>query len=90
MHKSELIVCDDDDPPTAHATEIGSSTRVLCTLTANLHQVPTHLWQRKSNSEGEQYQHLAFDLGMQLESGGLRFDCLVDDVEYGKAVASFD
>lgn len=75
-------------PPDACVAE-SSSTQVLCKLTTNLHRVPEHLWEKKTNSSGLQYQRLSFEIGMQIESGGSRFDCMVDGVVYGQAVAEF-
>lgn len=88
MHKTELIFSDDDDAPDVYVAG-SSSTQVLCKLTNNLHRVPEHLWQSKTNSSGLRYQRLSFEIGMQIESGGLRFDCMVDGVVYGQAVAEF-
>lgn len=88
MHETELIVCDDDNPPDEYTA--GSSTRILCTLTTNLHPVPEYLWKVKMNSNSMGYKRLDFDVGMQIESGGLRFDCRVDGVVYGKVTAAFE
>ncbi|KAK3721826.1 hypothetical protein LTR37_002992 [Vermiconidia calcicola] len=85
----ELIVCDDEVAPVGY-TEASSSTKVLCKLVVPLSGVPTHLWEARQNTQGQRYEHLSFQLGMQVESGGLRFDMRVDGVVYGNVVATFD
>lgn len=83
-------MCDEDDPPLEYTSGPGSSTRILCTLTTNLNYVPENFWERKTNNQGQQYRQLSFETGMQIESGGLRFDTRVDDVVYGKVSAEFN
>lgn len=82
----ELIVCDEDVAPTAY----DASTRVVCKMLVNLESVPRHLWSQRRTSTGLQYNRLHFDLGMQIESGALRFDFRVDGVVYEKVTATFD
>ncbi|KAH9831286.1 glycoside hydrolase family 47 protein, partial [Teratosphaeria destructans] len=86
----ELIVCDEDDAPAGYDDGQRSCTRVLCKMIVNLQSVPTHLWERKSNSRGKAFVRLHFEMGMQMESGGLRFDFRVDGVVYGKVTAKFE
>ena len=85
----ELILCHTNDAPKEFSSAAGSSTKVICKLVTNLSTVPKHLWKSKKNSKGRRYQELHYELGMQIESGGLRFDLRVDDVVYGKVTTSF-
>ncbi|KAI7306299.1 actin-like ATPase domain-containing protein [Hortaea werneckii] len=82
-----LIVCDHDVAP-RECNE--RNTRKICALTTDLNDVPAHLFENKVNSRGTNYQELRYKLGMQIQSGGLRFDLRVDDVVYGNVVATFD
>jgi hypothetical protein len=86
---SELIVCDDDNPPDVYERSNRGTARKLCKLTVNLEPVPSRFWKQKTNSKGDRYQRLDYALGMQIGSGGLRFDQRVDDVVYGDVVAEF-
>ncbi|KAK5119582.1 hypothetical protein LTR85_007411 [Meristemomyces frigidus] len=86
----ELIICDDDGAPSTYSAGQGSATRVMCKMVANLQTVPKHLWRERTNSSGARYSQLSFEMGMQIESGGLRFDFRVDGVVYGKATATFN
>ncbi|KAK4544121.1 hypothetical protein LTR36_004619 [Oleoguttula mirabilis] len=85
----ELIICDDNFAPSVYSSAPGSATRVVCKMVVNLQSVPKHLWKELTNSSGERYDRLDYKVGMQIESGGLRFDCRVDGVVYGKATATF-
>ncbi|KAI6821312.1 actin-like ATPase domain-containing protein [Hortaea werneckii] len=84
---NHLIVCDDDVAP-KECNE--RNTRKICALTTDLNDVPAHFFKNRVNSRGKRYQELSYKLGMQIQSGGLRFDLRVDDVVYGNVVASFD
>lgn len=86
----ELLVCDDDEAPRQHNVNPGAKTRVLCQMMPDLDKVPGHLWSDHVNASGLRFQSLDYDIGMQVESGGLRFDFRVDDVVYGKVTATFD
>lgn len=86
----ELIVCDDSAAPSAYEGVPGSSTRVVCKMVVNLQSVPRHLWKDRCNSSGTRYHRLDFEMGMQIESGGLRFDLRIDGVVYGKVTATFN
>ena len=90
MHTTNLIVCDDDTPPEAFQRGADASTHVLCALTTNLGQIPAHKWEHHVNSIGIPYKTITYEIGLCLESGGLRFDLRVDDVVYGNVTASFD
>ena len=67
-----------------------SSTRQLCSLLVNLNAVPLHLFSNRRGANGKSYQRLDYQLGMQLDSGGLKFDLRVDGVVYGNITATFD
>ena len=90
MHSSSVIVCDQAKAPNTLERGIRSATRVLCTLDVDLTPVPRRYWKQHSNGSGVRCQSLDYTLGMQVESGGLRFDLRVDDVVYGNVVAKFD
>ncbi|KAK3116935.1 hypothetical protein LTR53_002158 [Teratosphaeriaceae sp. CCFEE 6253] len=83
---SRLYICDSDLAPKAYNA---TSTPAACSTTVDLTSVPAHLWVNRYNSKGVGYQTLSFEMGMQIESGGLRFDFVVNDVVYGKATATF-
>ncbi len=85
----ELIVCDDVAPPGYDSRPI-ASTRILCRMPVNLETVPTQLWKQRVSPSGLPYQSLHYEVGMQMESGGLKFDMRVDDVVYGSITATFD
>ncbi|KAK3616102.1 hypothetical protein LTR22_027182 [Elasticomyces elasticus] len=85
----ELIICDADVAPRGFDSKAGAVTRVACKMVVNVNSVPRHLFEEQRNSQGRSYQCLSFQLGMQVESGGLRFDFRVDDVVYGKVAATF-
>ncbi|KAI6790853.1 actin-like ATPase domain-containing protein [Hortaea werneckii] len=80
-----LIVCDDDNAP----SQCEASTRSICVMQSDLEDVPAHLWRWKRSSKGP-YKKLSFEMGMQIQSGGLRFDLRVDNVTYGKVTTAFD
>lgn len=82
-----LIGCDDDIAP--DSCDAGSA-RTECSLTVNLDPVPSRFWTHRTNSKGKSYKRLNYVLGMQIESGGIKFDLRVDDVVYGEVVANFD
>lgn len=86
----ELIVCDLKKAPAGYTTHEDSATKVLCTMIVNLSGVPTHLYKSLRSPEGRPYQRIEYQIGMQLESGGLKFDLRVDGVVYGKITARFD
>lgn len=90
QHTDELIVCDDDNLPSTHASKRFSSTRVLCKIETDLRAVPARCWKTCTNSDGGRYQSLTFVLGMQMDSGSLLFDMRVNNVEYGSVTATFN
>ncbi|KAI7470725.1 actin-like ATPase domain-containing protein [Hortaea werneckii] len=81
----KLMVCDDDKAP----SQRNSSTRSVCVMHSDLEDVPAYLWHQKRSSKCP-YKILTFEMGMQIQSGGLRFDLRVDDVTYGKVTTAFD
>ncbi|KAK5129421.1 hypothetical protein LTR08_003277 [Meristemomyces frigidus] len=86
----ELIVCDDDVAPSTFDKNPGSATQVMCKMIVNLRSVPRHLWKEHVNSTGTRYKRLDLVMGMQVESGRLRFDFRVDGVVYEKVMATFE
>ena len=82
-----LIVCDQDVAPREYNDH---NARKICALKTDLGRVPAHHWKTRVNSHGTHYQELHYVLGMQIGSGGLRFDFRVDGVVYGNVVATFD
>jgi hypothetical protein len=87
---TELIVCDTNNAPTGHDVGPMSKTRVLCKLVTNLNKVPNQLWEERIAHDGRTYHTLTHEIGMQIESGGLKFDLRVDGVVYGDITATFD
>ncbi|KAI7081267.1 hypothetical protein KC356_g9234 [Hortaea werneckii] len=83
---SYLIVCEDDVAP----TYCSKKTRIAFRLVVDLSDVPEYLWESVWNSKNTSYQKLHYDLGMQIESGVIRFDFRINNVVYGKVTASFD
>ena len=82
----DLTISDADIAPIFSNT---SATRTGCTMSVDLSTVPKHLWVFFRNSHGKAYYRLSFELGMQIESAGLRFDYRVDGKIYGKVTATF-
>ncbi|KAK4950848.1 hypothetical protein LTR10_010841 [Elasticomyces elasticus] len=82
----ELFICDTDTAPKG----VDSSTRIACEMDVDLREVPEKLWKRRKNARGIAYLCLSYQIGMQIESGGLRFDVRVGDVVYGKVHATFN
>ncbi|KAI7260445.1 actin-like ATPase domain-containing protein [Hortaea werneckii] len=81
----DLIVCDDDEAP----TQTNDKTRSICSMRADLKDVPSYLWHQKYSAAGP-YKRLSYNQGMQIESGGLHFDFRINDVVYGKVTAKFE
>ncbi|KAK5678546.1 hypothetical protein LTS10_008990 [Elasticomyces elasticus] len=83
--KEKLIVCDEDIAP------LGSdhTTPVACTMVIDLNTVPKRYWKDRQTSSGIPFLRLSFTIGMQIESGGLRFDFRVGGVVHGKVNATF-
>ena len=86
----ELIVCNEDKAPAGLSRGRKSTTKTLCTADVNLQGVPARLWSVRVNPTGLRYHVLTFQIGMQVESGSLRFDVRVDGVVYGEVFAKFE
>ena len=86
----ELVACDNDIASEGFESGINAATKVVCEAVVNLDSVPAHLWANEINSAGLRYRELDYRLGMQVESGRLRFDLRVDGVVYGSVEATFD
>lgn len=89
-HATDLVICDEDIAPVGFESGRRSSTRVLCTLNVDLSKVPGKFWKHRTNPNGVRYQSLSYQLGMQIQSGGLRFDLRIDGVTYGDIEATFN
>ncbi|KAI4748507.1 actin-like ATPase domain-containing protein [Aureobasidium sp. EXF-12298] len=61
----------------------------LCTLDANLRKVPRRSFKKKTKN-GKSYRQLNFEIGMQIDSGGLVFDLRVNDIVYGTVKANYE
>ncbi|KAI6845763.1 actin-like ATPase domain-containing protein [Hortaea werneckii] len=88
--REPLIACDSDHRPSTFSDQPGSDTKAICTMLVNFAHVPRHLWRQERNSAGTTYYQLDMEMGMQIESGGLRFDFRVDGVVYSKVMAAFN
>lgn len=86
----DLVACDEEDAPDGYESGRHSTTRKICTLTVDLTSVPARFWKHRTNPSGVRYQHLSYQLGMQIQSGGIRFDLRIDGVTYGDVVTSFN
>lgn len=85
-----LVVCDNDDAPNGFEKNTQLSARVLAQMVVNLNEVPAYLWRDHRNTKGTMFQQLSYELGMQIESAGLKFDMRIDDVVYGDVTVAFD
>lgn len=90
IRRPEMVACDSDLQPSTFSKHPGGETKVVCTMLVNLAPIPRHLWRQERNSVGRTYYKLPMELGMQIESGGLRFDFRVDGVVYSKVMATFN
>jgi hypothetical protein len=86
----DLVACDANIAPGGYSSAPGSTTRVLCKTPINLEKVPAHLFESCTSLSGRKYLRLNYEIGMRIESGGLRFDLRVDGVVYGQITATFD
>ena len=86
----DLIVCEREVAPAYFRKSPRFHSTVLCSMVINLHSVPAHLWTAYLATDGSIYHRLSYQLGMQIESGGLKFNLQVDGVSYGEVTASFD
>ncbi|KAK4995018.1 hypothetical protein LTR66_005073 [Elasticomyces elasticus] len=84
----DLITCDDDTAPDWYDAG-GHAAKILCTLETDLSTVPEHFWKEECGPSGQIFHRLDHQLGMQIESGGLKFDLRVNGVTYGSVVAEF-
>ncbi|KAI0479249.1 actin-like ATPase domain-containing protein [Xylariaceae sp. FL0804] len=82
----DLIACEDDEPPAAHARE---RLAHVCTLTTDLGAVPRSLFTRLTTTRGVEFDNLDFTLEMLVDSAGLGFELKVDGVRYGRVEAEF-
>ncbi|KAK5175356.1 uncharacterized protein LTR77_000495 [Saxophila tyrrhenica] len=86
----KLVICDRDDAPAGYSSQPGSSTRILCRMPVNLGTVPAKLWTSGVSKTRRRFKRLDCQIGMQIESGGLRFELKVDGRMYGNVTAEFE
>lgn len=83
-----LIVSDEEEAPKRF--EPSQSTRKLCVLPYNTRHVTGAHWEIKRSSACKAYRRLDFKIGMEVQSGGLRFDCRVNGGVVGTVTARFE
>ncbi|KAF8247380.1 actin-like ATPase domain-containing protein [Wilcoxina mikolae CBS 423.85] len=62
----------------------------VCTVTADLTGVPQYKFRRFTNSSGQKYCSVSFDLRVTLVDEVLKFDLLYDGEVYGEATTRFE
>lgn len=55
----------------------------LCTLEADLNEIPQELFDRRRNSKGQEYYRISFDLVLTPASASLLFELEFRGVSYG-------
>jgi hypothetical protein len=85
-----LIICDTNNAPKGFDRRSGASTKVMCRLTVDLTTVPTRYWKFPASNSGARYERLDYEIGMQIQSGGLKFDLRLDGTVYGDVMAAFE
>lgn len=89
-HRSSLYFCEDDVPPKELSDGPFGTVNRLCTVTVDASCVPSRRWRNETNFRGMAYMRLNYDLGLQLESGRLKFDFRIGGTVYGSVQADFD
>lgn len=79
--------CDSEDAPDDFRS---ADIHSLCRIPVDLSTLPRRHWVARQGSDGVMYQTLAYQVTMQVDSGGLRFSLEVDGVNYGSVKAVFD
>lgn len=64
--------------------------QIVCTVTVDFNNTPSHLFVHKVNSKGFQYRALDYDLEMVIDSAGIKFSSKIDGATYGIVTADFD
>ncbi|KAH0275664.1 actin-like ATPase domain-containing protein, partial [Aureobasidium melanogenum] len=85
-HTVCIMVSDDETAPQEYNA---FSISKLCTIDANLRKVPRRSFKKKTKN-GKSYRQLDFEIGMQIDSGGLVFDLRVNNVVYGTVKATYE
>ncbi|KAJ5325283.1 uncharacterized protein N7506_008385 [Penicillium brevicompactum] len=80
-----LYFCSEDQPP----SKIDSSAVPLCAVKSDLTRVPRELFDTKTNSKGESYYDITFDLVFTPVSAGLLFSLDFNGMSYGSVRASY-
>jgi len=84
----EMVVSDEDNPPLEF--EHTQKTRRLCSITADLSNVPRKSWLSRKTSNGNTYVYLKYNVGLTFGPGGLQFDVRVGDKIVGTAKADYE
>ncbi|KAF2228275.1 putative hsp70 family protein [Elsinoe ampelina] len=87
---STLYYCEEDEAPTAYSSSPYGKVKKLCNVTANTKRVPKHKWHEGESLSGRGYLRLDFHLGVQLESGRLKFDFRIGGTVHGSVDAKFE
>jgi hypothetical protein len=61
----------------------------LCQLEADLHEIPRELFQKRTNSKGEEYWEIHFTLAMTPGSACLLFELEFNGVSYGSVTTKY-
>ncbi|CAD0107731.1 unnamed protein product [Aureobasidium uvarum] len=83
----KIMVSDEKVAP--QEFKLAAGVHELCTLDANLRKVPRRSF-RKKTKNGNVYRQLDFEIGMQIDSGGLVFDLRVNGIVYGTVKATYE
>jgi len=84
----EMVVSDEDYPPLEF--EHTQKTRRLCSITADLSNVPRKSWLSRKTTSGNNYVYLKYNVGLTFGPGGLQFDVRVGENVVGTAKADYE
>lgn len=85
-HPVSIMFSDDEIAPREYNA---SDICKLCTIDADLRRVPRRSFKKKTKN-GKSYRQLDFEIGMQIDSGGLVFDLRVNGIVYGTVKATYE
>ncbi|CEL07319.1 hypothetical protein ASPCAL10479 [Aspergillus calidoustus] len=80
-----LYFCNDDEAPSMDNERVIKS----CQLEADLHDIPRELFQKKTNSKGDEYWEIPFTLTMTPCSACLLFELEFNGVSYGSVTTKY-
>ncbi|CAD0083318.1 unnamed protein product [Aureobasidium vineae] len=86
-HTVKIMICDEKIAPQEYNDQ--AEIRKLCTIDANLRRIPRRSFKKKTKN-GKSYRQLDFEIGMQIDSGGLVFDLRVNGIVYGTVKATYE